>query len=69
MKQIFYSLALSFSVLVSFSSCQQPAGDSQATIVSQPELTQQNDFYLSNQAPLQPAHFIKLPMGSIQPDG
>ncbi|WP_163708730.1 beta-L-arabinofuranosidase domain-containing protein [Mangrovibacterium lignilyticum] len=37
--------------------------------VSTPDLTQQNDFYLSNRTPLQPAHFIKLPLGNIQPKG
>lgn len=29
----------------------------------------QNDFYVSNRAPLQPQQFIKLPAGTIQPEG
>ncbi len=69
MKRIFYSLALCLSVLVSFSSCEQQAADVQVTMTVHPDLKQQNDFYLSNKSPLQPVHFIKLPLGSIQPKG
>ena len=28
-----------------------------------------NDYYVSNRAPLQPLQFIKLPAGSIEPEG
>lgn len=31
--------------------------------------TTQNEFYVSNKAPLQPQQFIKLPVGSIEPEG
>lgn len=34
-----------------------------------PVLTAQNNWYPGNKAPLQPASFIKLPLGSIQPKG
>lgn len=39
------------------------------TSVGRPETTATNSFYVSNKAPLQPASLIKLPIGSIRPDG
>ncbi|MFT4093715.1 MAG: glycoside hydrolase family 127 protein [Niabella sp.] len=39
------------------------------TNVERPSNKPANDFYLSNKKPLQPLHFIKLPVGSIQPGG
>ncbi len=48
---------------------QAEAKDNGVTVVSRPDLEGQNSFYQSNRAPLKPAHFIKLPMGSIQSEG
>lgn len=49
-------------------SCSAP----QDTLLEQVDrlpVTVQNDFYVSNRAPLQPQQFIKLPAGTIQPEG
>ncbi|HTN35542.1 MAG TPA: beta-L-arabinofuranosidase domain-containing protein [Arachidicoccus sp.] len=41
----------------------------QLKMVPQPVITEQNPYYVGNKAPLQPLHFLKLPIGSIQPTG
>ena len=38
-------------------------------VVERPATNTRNAFYVSNQAPLQPDYFVKLPIGSIQPKG
>ncbi len=38
-------------------------------VVDRPATTTRNVHYVSNQAPLKPEHFLKLPIGSIQPKG
>jgi len=43
--------------------------EARATTVIRPSITTSNSFYVSNKAPLQPLNFIKLPVGSIQPEG
>jgi hypothetical protein len=40
-----------------------------ATVVERPENNHINSFYVSNKAPLLPLAFIKLPVGSIKPEG
>ena len=57
-------------LLFVFSSCNQNQKTSEiATSVLRPDLTTENSFYPGNRSPLQAANFIKLPMGSIQPEG
>ena len=59
-----------FALLFVYTACNQKQNNSEiVTIVSRPELNAENSFYPGNRAPLQPANFIKLPMGSIQPEG
>lgn len=43
--------------------------DKEITVVDRPDATSQNAFYVSNRAPLQPQQFVKLPAGTIQPEG
>jgi Beta-L-arabinofuranosidase, GH127 len=40
-----------------------------ATMVKHVATTQKNSFYTGNKSPLLPLHFIKLPVGSIEPQG
>ncbi len=60
--------ALLFIIAV-FAICATKNTDNTVTTVSSPPLQSLNSFYPSNKAPLQPLHFIKLPIGSIQPGG
>jgi len=41
----------------------------QVTVVSRPSTHEVNTFYTGNKAPLVPLSFIKLPVGSIKPEG
>lgn len=48
--------------------CSGP-GSNEIEVVDRPSTVTRNEFYVSNRAPLQPQQFIKLPAGTIQPEG
>ncbi|MDR0835352.1 MAG: hypothetical protein LBN11_02075, partial [Tannerella sp.] len=43
--------------------------DKELSSVERLDVTSQNEFYTGNRFPLQPAQFIKLPVGNIEPEG
>ncbi|HXR84096.1 MAG TPA: beta-L-arabinofuranosidase domain-containing protein [Hanamia sp.] len=65
MKYFFvYTLAFLFCLQSSFAQ-----NDLKATVVKRPSTSHSNSFYVSNKAPLLPLSLIKLPVGSIKPEG
>lgn len=67
MKTFFKSIYL-LLFLILFA-CQTKQANLEINTVSRPELHAENIYYSGNRVPLQPAHFIKLPLGNIQPQG
>jgi len=58
-----YKLLLLVSILF-FIGC-----DDEISIVDSPDTKSRNSHYVSNKAPLQPSKLIKLPVGSVKPEG
>jgi len=55
------------SLIVWFASCTSSSVEIEC--VERPATVSTNTNYISNRTPLQPLHFIKLPVGTIQPEG
>ena len=53
---------------IALSACSGPQSN-EVEMVDRPSTDTRNEFYVSNRAPLQPQQFIKLPAGTIQPEG
>lgn len=59
---------LSLAASVFIASCQQDA-EERIEVVERPDTSVRSVHYISNRAPLKSSAFIKLPVGSIQPEG
>ena len=55
-------------LIVSLSGLAFP-GDTSIRVVDKPDTKAGNDFYFGNRAPLTPSPLIKLPVGTIEPEG
>jgi len=59
---------ISFLLIIGLCGCSFGAGTS-VKVVERPDAGLKNDYYIGNRPPLLPSPFMKLPIGSITPDG
>jgi hypothetical protein len=59
-------IVLFFTIILASCTAMQ---DKEINTVERLSVTSQNEFYTGNRSPLQPAQFIKLPVGRIEPEG
>ncbi len=64
-----FLLFVGLSAICSVAAVGQQTSLGTVTVVSAPPINTQNDFYAHNRQPLLPSRFIKLPVGSIRPEG
>ena len=64
-----FILMLYFMFAISAQSARAQQGNEGVTNIKRPATNDLNKFYISNKKPLQPLSFIKLPVGSIKPQG
>ncbi len=62
-------IVAAMAVLLLLNSWKKMDAATNITSVARPYMATANAFYTSNKAPLAPSGFIKLPVGTIQPDG
>src|SRR5215467_826803 len=67
MKKLVIIFSLSFFLFATGLHAQKQA--LKVSVVGRPSTARLNSFYISNKAPLLPLNFIKLPVGSIKPEG
>ena len=64
-KGLFASIVLGVAV----TACASASSSGTVTVVDRPDIQSVNTNYIGYRAPLRPLNFIKLPVGSIQPEG
>ncbi|MDR1918036.1 MAG: glycoside hydrolase family 127 protein, partial [Tannerellaceae bacterium] len=62
-------LTLIALLIVCLSACEEKSTEKGLSLVSRPDVSVTNAYYGGNRTPLQPLHFIKLPVGEVQPEG